>query len=721
MGWFVMTPDTATLAAEMRPPITPGGRAKAGTAQDHRTVLESLGVAVVATDAAGRLTFYNDAAAELWGWRPTLREQRWCGAWRLFTAEGEPLPHDDSALAVCLRDRRPVRNTWAYAERPDGTRIPFAPVATPLLNAAGVPVGAVNVLVDISSARAVADQLRRSESRFHAAQGLSPDGFVVLEPLRDEDGRVIDFEAVYANQAATGLLRRPLAGRALQGMRLATLLPDLAGGPDGLIQAYADVIRTGAPADREVCLAAAGAPTQDGRTGKWFRSRAVQSGEGVGVVFRNITIRRRAESRARFLAQHDALTGLPNRNGLQRALTQVLAAPARPAILMLLDIDRFKTVNDSLGHAAGDTLLRDMGRRLRDAAGETAVVARLAGPEFGVLATPEDAGREAAAELAEAIVAALAPPFTVEGQAVALGVSIGIARAPADGTEAGLLLRNADRALYRAKAEDHCRWTFFDAAMDEEASRRRLLEMDLRRAMQVGGEFLLHYQPVYDAASRRITGMEALLRWQHPSRGMVSPGEFIPLAEQIGLIVPLGEHVLRTACAEAASWDKPLRIAVNLSPAQFRQPDLLAVVNDALAQSGLDPHRLELEVTEALLLQDAESVRGVLDALRALGVQVALDDFGTGYSSLSYLHSFPFDRVKIDRSFVRDIATRPRSAAIVRAVASLAADLDLAVTAEGIETEQELAIVRDAGCGELQGFLLSRPRAVADIQHLVTA
>jgi diguanylate cyclase (GGDEF)-like protein len=721
MGWFVMTPDTNTLTAEVRSPMTPGGRAKAGAAQDHLAVLESLGVAVVATDAAGRLTFYNDAAAEMWGWRPILREQRWCGAWRLFTAEGAPMPHDTSALAVCLRERRPVRNIWAYAERPDGTRIPFAPVATPLLDAAGVLVGAVNVLVDISSARAVADQLRRSESRFHAAQGLSPDGFVVLEPLADADGRVTDFEVSYANQAATGLLARPLAGRALQGMRLATLLPDLAGGPDGLTQAYADVIRTGAPADREFCLAAAGAPTHDGRTGKWFRSRAVQSGEGVGVVFQNITIRRRAETRARFLAQHDGLTGLPNRNGLQRALSQVLSAPARPAILLLLDIDRFKTINDSLGHAAGDTLLRDMGRRLRDAAGETAVVARLTGPEFGVLVTPEDAGREAAAELAEAIVAALAPPFTVEGQAVALGVRIGIARAPADGSDAGLLLRNADRALYRAKAEDHCRWTFFDAAMDEEASRRRLLEMDLRRAMQVGGEFMLHYQPVYDAASRRITGMEALLRWQHPTRGMVSPGEFIPLAEQIGLIVPLGEHVLRTACAEAAGWDKPLRIAVNLSPAQFRQPDLLAVVNDALAQSGLDPHRLELEVTEALLLQDAESVRGVLDALRALGVQVALDDFGTGYSSLSYLHSFPFDRVKIDRSFVRDIATRPRSAAIVRAVASLAADLDLAVTAEGIETEQELAIVRDAGCGELQGFLLSRPRAVADIQHLVTA
>jgi EAL domain-containing protein (putative c-di-GMP-specific phosphodiesterase class I) len=242
----------------------------------------------------------------------------------------------------------------------------------------------------------------------------------------------------------------------------------------------------------------------------------------------------------------------------------------------------------------------------------------------------------------------------------------------------------------------------------------------LRRAVE-RGEFVLHYQPKVNLASGAISGMEALLRWQHPTRGMVSPGEFIPLAEQIGLIVPLGEHVLRTACAEAAGWDKPLRIAVNLSPAQFRQPDLLAVVNAALAQSGLDPHRLELEVTEALLLQDAESVRGVLDALRALGVQVALDDFGTGYSSLSYLHSFPFDRVKIDRSFVRDIATRPRSAAIVRAVASLAADLELAVTAEGIETEQELAIVRDAGCGELQGFLLSRPRAVADIRHLVTA
>jgi EAL domain-containing protein (putative c-di-GMP-specific phosphodiesterase class I) len=256
--------------------------------------------------------------------------------------------------------------------------------------------------------------------------------------------------------------------------------------------------------------------------------------------------------------------------------------------------------------------------------------------------------------------------------------------------------------------------------MDEEARRRRLLDLDLRRALQAGGEFEIYYQPVVHAASRKLTGMEALVRWQHPIHGLIGPNEFIPLAEEVGLIVPLGEFVLRMACKEAASWPAGLRLAVNLSLAQFRQPRMLEMVKEALDDAGMSPRRLELEVTEALLLEDAEGVRRILRSLQASGIQIALDDFGTGYSSLSYLHNFPFDRVKIDKSFVRDVDTRPRSASILRAVTSMAAALNMAVTAEGVETEAEHALLVAAGCTEMQGFMFSRPRPVAEIREMIT-
>ena len=384
--------------------------------------------------------------------------------------------------------------------------------------------------------------------------------------------------------------------------------------------------------------------------------------------------------------------------------------------VLCLDLDNFKGVNDTLGHPIGDGLLGAIAERLRGTVREGDTIARLGGDEFAILQA--DATPQAAGALARRLAEIISEPIEIDGQEINSGVSIGIALAPNDGSAADHLMKCADLALYRAKAEGRGTFRFFEPDMDARIQARRALEVDLRRAL-AAGEFALAYQPQINLASNDLVAMEALLRWNHPERGAVPPAEFIPLAEEMGLIVPLGEWVLREACKDAARWPDPIKVAVNLSPVQFRKRGLVTMVTQALAAARLAPHRLELEITEAVLLQDDEAIVTMLHELRALGVRISMDDFGTGYSSLSYLRSFPFDKIKIDRSFVKDIDRNRDSAVIIKAIASLGHSLGIETTAEGIETEEQLELVRRAGCTEMQGYLVSPPRPASEAPGLI--
>jgi diguanylate cyclase (GGDEF)-like protein/PAS domain S-box-containing protein len=442
----------------------------------------------------------------------------------------------------------------------------------------------------------------------------------------------------------------------------------------------------------------------------------------VLLALMDITERKRAEARLAFMAQHDALTGLPNRSLLRQHMDEILLHKRRSldkVAVLVVGLDNFKAVNDTLGHGVGDKLLRGVAKRLRSTLREEDTLARLNSDEFAIvqsgLARPEDA-----AFLAKRLLQAIGEPYLLDGHSVVIGASMGIAMAPGDGEESEKLLKNADMALSRAKNDSRGTFSFFEAGMDARAQSRRKIELDLRDAIQ-NDVLRPYYQPLIDLATGRITGFEALVRWPHPERGMISPAEFIPVAEDTGLINALGGLMLRRACVDAALWPDDVRVAVNLSPLQFRGGNLLSVVMDALKQSGLPAKRLELEITETLLLEKSSQVLATLHALRALGVRISMDDFGTGYSSLSYLRSFPFDKIKIDQSFVRDLAANRDAQAIIRSIVSLGKSLGVTITAEGVETEAELSCLRAEGCHEGQGFLFSKARPNAEIIGLLHA
>jgi diguanylate cyclase (GGDEF)-like protein len=386
--------------------------------------------------------------------------------------------------------------------------------------------------------------------------------------------------------------------------------------------------------------------------------------------------------------------------------------------VLCLDLDNFKAINDTLGHPVGDALLCAVSERLRDLAGGMDLVSRTGGDEFSIVQSGAEEQPAAAAALAAHIVEALGLPFEVGDHHVVIGASVGVAIAPDDGDSADQLLKNADMALYRAKEEGRARFHFFESEMDVKAQARRALELDLRAAVTVG-EFEVFYQPFVNLAENRITGFEALVRWNHPTRGRVSPAEFIPLAEETGLIAAIGEWVLRQACTEAKSWPSDLRVAVNVSPVQFRNKTLLSTVVSALATSGLRANLLELEITETVLMTNNDATLALLHELRSLGVRISMDDFGTGYSSLSYLRSFPFDKIKIDQSFVRDLTERPDSIAIIRAVADLGQSFGMTTTAEGVETQEQLDKMRAEGCNEVQGYFYSKPVPASEIPQLL--
>ncbi len=535
-------------------------------------------------------------------------------------------------------------------------------------------------------------------NRFDTALNNMPHGLAMF----DADRRLL-----VANKRLAELLRVPAEATA-KGATVSDLLnnfvhPGAAGaaGPDRFASEFAERLSGKSGGDFVV-------DTPDQRTLS-LTFHAMKNGGSV-VLVEDITDRRNAEARIKQLARYDALTGLPNRTFFRDQMDATLSATQgrwESLAVLFIDLDQFKQVNDTQGHPAGDQLLCAVSDRLRAVVTASDVVARFGGDEFVVLQAAK--GEAEAATLARRIVEVLAQPYEIDGQEVVIGASIGIAMAPEDGGDADQLLKNADMALYRAKSDGRSAWRFFEKDMDVKAQARRSLELDLRNAVTAGA-FELHYQPLLNLQLNRFASAEALLRWRHPERGMVSPAEFIPIAEETGLIVEIGDWVLREACRECARWPGETSVAVNLSSIQFKRGVVVSAIRGALAASGLPPHRLEVEITESVLLQDDQATRIALHQLREIGVRIALDDFGTGYSSLSYLHRFPLDKVKIDRSFLQGLGKSDRTLTLLRGIARLSAELGMKVVVEGIETKEQMTLIaREGTVDEVQGFLFSRP------------
>ena len=438
---------------------------------------------------------------------------------------------------------------------------------------------------------------------------------------------------------------------------------------------------------------------------------------GWVVTYEDISERRKVEANTEYLAHHDVLTGLPNRLAFSLRLDHLLAnrTDRRRFALLFVDVDDFKDINDTLGHLAGDMLLVTIAQRLRSCVREEDLVARLGGDEFAILQLmPRD--RSETLALAQRLVDAIDQPYDIDGRRTSASISLGIAVEDEETRDADDLFRNADMALYRAKAAGRNTWRFFEPEMQLEVQTRSTITADLRTALKED-QFEIYYQPVVFAGTGQLVQFEGLLRWNHHSLGSVAPGRFIPIAEESRLIVPMGEMVLRRACAEATRWPSSVRLAVNLSPVQFAGRGLVGLVESALNDAGLDPSRLELEITEGALLRDREQVSGILRQLRALGVTIALDDFGTGYASLSYLRQLPFDKIKIDRSFITDLSTKDDAVPIIEAVVSLAKNLGMTTTAEGVETVEQWRLLAEIGCTFVQGYLFDRPQPAAQVRH----
>jgi diguanylate cyclase (GGDEF)-like protein/PAS domain S-box-containing protein len=526
----------------------------------------------------------------------------------------------------------------------------------------------------------------------------------------DAHGRILLFNERYAEMMGR-------TGMALKGRLLVDVLTDLKSA--GQWESDPEELVAGLIAEAKAGHTATRSQVQNGRSIRIVDQP--MKGGGWVATFEDITEWQQAQEQISHMARHDALTNLPNRTLFREELEQALRLVKRSDQLavLCLDLDHFKEINDSLGHPIGDALLMEVGRRLGECVTDNDTVARLGGDEFAIVQFCKDCDPSVVALLASHVVERISEPYTIGGHQLVIGVSIGISLAPEDGKNPDELLKKADLALYRAKADGRGTYRYFETGMDARAQARRLLELDLRAALP-RNEFEVYYQPIRDIACDRVVAFEALLRWNHSIRGMISPVNFIPLAEETGLIIQLGDWVLRQACVDATRWPEEVCVAVNLSPVQFKNPNLVSQVKAALKQSGLAPHRLELEITESVLLQNSETTLAVLHELRAFGVRISLDDFGTGYSSLSYLRSFPFDKIKIDRSFVSELATREDSMAIVRAVTGLGKSLGIVTTAEGVETDAQFELLRREGCTQAQGYLFSQPRPVAEVNAMLS-
>jgi diguanylate cyclase (GGDEF)-like protein/PAS domain S-box-containing protein len=653
-------------------------------------------------DAQGRFAVSNNRYLEMYSIPPELARlgtplDKLIGyRMALEGAPGDPGKVARGVLARLARGELVVR----HARLKDGRTISIT--NTPMADG-----GFVATHQDITGEQRAERELRRTKNFLDTIIENVPMPLVVKDPLTQK--------FTFVNQAYEEFIGRPrdqVIGRTVYEI----FPPESA---RAVVERDDEAVRTG----KELVRAEFPVTTPSGvRTINTTRLVVRGDDETPGLliaVIDDVTNRRAAEERIVHMALHDALTDLPNRTHFQARLREAIARVARGGRLAVhcLDLDNFKNINDALGHAVGDQLLKSVADRLRGCVREADAVARLGGDEFAIIQDPID-GPADAADLAQRIRDEIGKPFDLGGVQAVVNASIGIATAPGDATEPEALLKQADMALYAAKAEGRGVYRFFQPEMDARMRQRHEIEQDLRDAI-AAGDLRLHYQPVVDIASGEICGLEALLRWPHARRGLVPPSEFISIAEESGLIIPLGEWVLRKALADAAHWPEHVSIAVNLSPVQFRSRDLAQIVIAACAAARVAPCRLELEVTEAAFLAATKEVLGTLDQLRHLGVKIVMDDFGTGYSSLNYLRRFRFDKIKIDRSFVRDLSDDQNlSAVIVEAVVRLACALDVTTTAEGVETVEQLDIIRAAGVTQMQGYLYSPARPLDEIDAL---
>jgi diguanylate cyclase (GGDEF)-like protein/PAS domain S-box-containing protein len=562
-------------------------------------------------------------------------------------------------------------------------------------------------LVAAFSDRQSKDQLRRQKILLDTALENMSQGLCMFAA----DGSIMLFNERYTKM--TGLPAASLRGKSLLDViKFRSAAGEVTGDPDEFFARVIAGAKKGESSSKII----------EASTGRALRivEQPMQGGGWVSTL-EDITDWRAAQAQISHMAHHDALTNLPNRTLFREQLEQALRRVTRDerVAVLCLDLDHFKDVNDSLGHPIGDDLLREVARRLSACVRGSDTASRLGGDEFAVVQVGVELQPSAASTLAGRLIEVIGAPYEIQGHQLIVGTSIGISMAPDDGSDPDQLLKNADMALYRAKADGRGTFRFFETGMDASAQARRVLELDLRAGL-LRGEFEVYYQPIHDLKSDQIICFEALARWNHPHRGVTAPADFIPLAEETGLIVPIGDWVLRKACADAAGWSQDVSVAVNLSPAQFKNRNLVPSVMAALSASGLAAHRLELEITESVLLQDSEATLAILHKLRDFGIRISMDDFGTGYSSLSYLRSFPFDKIKIDQSFVRELGSRGDSMAIVRAVTGLGKSLGISTTAEGVETSEQLALLRSEGCTEVQGYLFSPPQPASEVEKMLS-
>jgi diguanylate cyclase (GGDEF)-like protein/PAS domain S-box-containing protein len=663
--------------------------------------LNNMSHGLVMFDASTRLVVCNERYMQIYGLSPEIVKPG-CTLRDLLEhrrAMGTFARDPERYVADLMSDILRGKSTTVSVELPDGR-------VTAVLNSPMEGGGWVALHEDITEQCRAEQELARTKNFLDTVIENVPTTIIV------KDAR--DFRYVLINRAGEDFFGRP--ADQILGKTAYDFLPKAAA--DSVAARDYELLRVGRQDFyQESPLHKPNDPLQLIST----RRRVIRGPNGepqylMGVV-EDLTEQKRAEARIAHLARHDSLTDLPNRMQLMARIDEALARLRQCGerfCVFLLDLDQFKSVNDSLGHSLGDALLKTVAERLKSVTHETNFVARLGGDEFAILQTMDGDPRDAAATLANRLLAAITAPYELAGHQVTIGTSIGIALAPEDGNDGDQLLVRADLALYRAKSEGRNGYRFFESAMEAEVRARRAIEADLRAAVE-RGEFELHYQTMVDIATQEPRVAEALVRWRHPQRGLVPPNQFIMLAEETGLIVPLGIWILRQACRDAVNWPAHIKVAVNLSVAQFRKGDLSDIVAQTLAETGLSPDRLELEITETVLLEKNAENLAVLRHLKSLGIFIVLDDFGTGYSSLSYLKMFPFDKIKIDRSFVEELASRADCAAIVGAVISLGRSLDIGTIAEGVETAEQVALLRAAGCREAQGFFFSRPVPVGDL------
>lgn len=653
-------------------------------------------------DAQRRITFLSDNSETISGCpnHVLIGKER---VDRARTAEERAL-WDDYHAAIA--ERREIRDFTFPYRHPDGGTRWFELSGAPIHDEAGLFAGYRGVGSDVTAQREARDLLAEQLRRFDAALENMSQGLCMFDAdarLVVVNNRYCDMFGLSRDVLRVGMTQREIVqelvtlGRYQKGLTVDRLCE---GTRASLTDGHA------APVHRELA---------DGRI--IAVSHRPMDGGGWVATFEDVTERRRNEARIAHMARHDALTDLPNRVALRESGANLgRDGRAGPLSVLCLDLDRFKAVNDAHGHSVGDALLRAIADRLRTNVRDVDLVVRLGGDEFAVVHRVKN--EAAAVSLAQRLIAIVSAPYDLGGIPVQVGASVGVALADDDGDDVERLLKNADMALYHAKSLGRGVASVFTPALDEDAQERLELERDLREALKTGG-FELHYQPLVELGDDRIKGFEALARWRHPSRGMISPATFIPIAEETGLIMPLGEWILNQACRDAATWPDDVSVAVNVSAVQLRRQTFAQSVLLALATSGLKASRLELEITESVLLDDTESTLETLHLLRRMGIRIAMDDFGTGYSSLSYLRRFPFDKVKIDQSFLRNANASTDGGAIMKALVGLGASLGITTLVEGVETEEQLAAVRSEGAQQVQGFLFSAPRPAHEIAGLL--